>query len=623
MKARIFFRYVVHIDEIVCQIYKHMMYKISLSCLLDTLKNILDNIPEKPVNQKQLPTMLKHKENPSSSPRSAGKSTSAPEQSVVSNSEPTSEDLQSLYADFLEHDEITGSLNTYKHALEKKLTMAKLCSEAIRQCQRNILFLKRKLDIHLNGSPRNVLINELEEQQNTYKKALAELKDLQYETMHLQAGLEQAQEKAQQKFQEWLRIYKHGSKHHIGIAQSEMLSNKESSAINERNKNLFDDAKTKEKLESCWRNHKYVEKSIDTDPMKCKSTSMLQCHSLSKEFLPDTDSLEVLLAGKPDKFNGSQSAQSLCSNKSHFSMACSNITSCYCKENEAQGCMMHCHIDTCNCNEACMNQPTMNKILQTCTSDQIFSGNDNLIYPLHVTSSGQTILETQSQSSGNTCMHNLSNHHVSNRRYGIFRSKPIGSPDDLKIQYIPNYGKPIPVNNDICCYPGRITFTRNESLSNKETTNYLNEEVADDECDYYWCENCTPVVLCSQCSYPVVQNVDGGSLVNSNTTSTSTLSDNSEKCESEVMNSLSADKIKHDEINDKHPNNSRTQATSDGDVSDLEPDSPPDKGENFRWDRFFRSNDSEEFRAFIKTVTLTGEPEVDEEVINFYRTKFE
>lgn len=40
-------------------------------------------------------------------------------------------------------------------------------------------------------------------------------------------------------------------------------------------------------------------------------------------------------------------------------------------------------------------------------------------------------------------------------------------------------------------------------------------------------------------------------------------------------------------------------------------------------DALFENSDSIQFREFMKTIPLTGDKDVDEEILNFYRLKFQ
>lgn len=100
---------------------------------------------------------------------------------------------------------ISDDLNFYKSALQNKLKLAKIYADTIEECKRKITFIRNKLDNkNKTEEEKQNLIKDLEEQQRLYKKGLVEMKQIQNETNHLEAGLKQAEIRVVHKFQNWL-----------------------------------------------------------------------------------------------------------------------------------------------------------------------------------------------------------------------------------------------------------------------------------------------------------------------------------------------------------------------------------------------------------------------------------
>ncbi|CAH1106410.1 unnamed protein product [Psylliodes chrysocephalus] len=114
------------------------------------------------------------------------------------------QDQKSL-EDFMSKPGISDDLNFYKSALQNKLKLAKIYADTIEECKRKITFIRNKLDNkNKTEEEKQNLIKDLEEQQRLYKKGLVEMKQIQNETNHLEAGLKQAEIRVVHKFQNWL-----------------------------------------------------------------------------------------------------------------------------------------------------------------------------------------------------------------------------------------------------------------------------------------------------------------------------------------------------------------------------------------------------------------------------------
>ncbi|KAG5895614.1 hypothetical protein JTB14_017723 [Gonioctena quinquepunctata] len=165
---------------------------------INALKNIIDKIPEKPVN-------LSMNQNGKLEPNKDTKNCFSDHSRTFSGgafaSEPeeTEHSLKELFL-----TENPNNLNFYKRNLESKLETARMYAQTIDQCQENISYIRKQLENSPRGSRKALLINELEQHQNIYRKALIELKDVQKETTHLETGLEQEEIRANYNFKRWL-----------------------------------------------------------------------------------------------------------------------------------------------------------------------------------------------------------------------------------------------------------------------------------------------------------------------------------------------------------------------------------------------------------------------------------
>ncbi|CAG9819513.1 unnamed protein product [Phaedon cochleariae] len=115
------------------------------------------------------------------------------------------EERGDLFKVFLSYPKNSETLSFYQTTLEKKLEMARIYAQAIKQCQKNISYIKLQLETSPCYSEKSLLIQELHEQQEIYKKALVELKEIENETHHLQSGLKQEEFKVKHFFNEWMK----------------------------------------------------------------------------------------------------------------------------------------------------------------------------------------------------------------------------------------------------------------------------------------------------------------------------------------------------------------------------------------------------------------------------------
>ncbi|XP_023013193.2 uncharacterized protein [Leptinotarsa decemlineata] len=172
---------------------------------IDTLKNIIDKIPEHPVNLNS-----RHETGFQSDMDTKPPFTDC-EQPQTCITDDNDEVLLKLY---LSNPKNSNTLNFYRRALENKLEMAKLLAETIKQCQKNISCVREALENCIDASQRSHLITELEQQQNIYRRALTDLKDIQKETLHLESGLKRTEIKTEQQYRRWLEEYKLNRRYH-------------------------------------------------------------------------------------------------------------------------------------------------------------------------------------------------------------------------------------------------------------------------------------------------------------------------------------------------------------------------------------------------------------------------
>lgn len=109
-----------------------------------------------------------------------------------------------LFGTFLVRSGKGKDLDYYRININTKLENAKLLTQAIEQCQTNILYIKKKLELCGCHTEKVILIKEIEEQQDIYKKVLEEMKLVKDETTRLEFGLKQTEIRATQEFSMWL-----------------------------------------------------------------------------------------------------------------------------------------------------------------------------------------------------------------------------------------------------------------------------------------------------------------------------------------------------------------------------------------------------------------------------------
>lgn len=154
------------------------------------MKHIIDNIPEKPIQPETITEDMPIK------------NSSLYQETQSSSFDSEREKLLEI---FLASSAIGDDLKYYKKNLNKKMEIAKLLAKTLKQCQKNIIYIRNQLEICKCYSEKCLLITELEEQQTIYRKALEDLRMAKNETSRLEFGLNQTEVQAEAKFSKWLQ----------------------------------------------------------------------------------------------------------------------------------------------------------------------------------------------------------------------------------------------------------------------------------------------------------------------------------------------------------------------------------------------------------------------------------
>lgn len=112
---------------------------------------------------------------------------------------------------FIKDGHHDAELQHFSKLLERKYAMAKHLADIIDQCQKNIVFIRGKLQTSSQYQQRTMNI-ELVNHQNVYRESLVKLRSLKNETGHLRHGLEQTKIKLIQKFRDWYDDITHRKK---------------------------------------------------------------------------------------------------------------------------------------------------------------------------------------------------------------------------------------------------------------------------------------------------------------------------------------------------------------------------------------------------------------------------
>lgn len=163
---------------------------------LARLKNLIDRIPENPSSNKASKESIHLEEKPR-------KDIDTEPIAVFGACQSVKPDDATLYDSFLVESNIKEELDDYKYNLEKKLEQAKMYAQALDQSQRNINFIRQKLEVVKINSKKTYLLHELDIEQRNYRKYLDELNQLKNETFHLENGLKQMETQAMMKFNQW------------------------------------------------------------------------------------------------------------------------------------------------------------------------------------------------------------------------------------------------------------------------------------------------------------------------------------------------------------------------------------------------------------------------------------